>query len=472
MKIIHLPFCFDPDPMGGTEIYVEALARELAKQNITNIIAAPAANNQSYTYNQIQIRRFAISSQVKHLKEIYGEGDQLGAIEFGKILDEEKPDLIHLHAFTRGVSLRIVRLAKSRRIPVIFTYHTPTVSCQRGTLLQWGTQVCNGEIDLNKCTACTLQALGINQNIAQIMTHLPPIIGETLSKANLSGGIWTALQMRELVNCRSQAFQSLMGEVDHIIAVCNWVKDILIINQVPGEKITVIRQGLCQDISKDSDFVSDRNTPPALSRTLPSTAAELEPGTSYPLPLLRGGLGWGQPLRLVYFGRLDPTKGVKILIQALLSKPQLHATLDIYGISQSTSTNSYENQIQNLVQSDPRINFKPPVSAAQVVQTMKEYDLLAVPSQWLETGPMVVLEAFAASIPVMGSNLGGIAELVQDNVNGILVEASSINAWANELEQLCDHRDNLEQLKSGISPPQMMKVVAEKMNVLYRNILF
>jgi glycosyltransferase involved in cell wall biosynthesis len=103
---------------------------------------------------------------------------------------------------------------------------------------------------------------------------------------------------------------------------------------------------------------------------------------------------------------------------------------------------------------------------------MKEYDLLAVPSQWLETGPMVVLEAFAASIPVMGSNLGGIAELVQDNVNGILVEASSINAWANELEQLCDHRDNLEQLKSGISPPQMMKVVAEKMNVLYRNILF
>ncbi|MBD2139678.1 glycosyltransferase [Anabaena sp. FACHB-1237] len=440
MKIIHLPFCFYPDPMGGTEIYVEALARELTKQNITNIIAAPAAKNQSYTYNQIQIRRFAISSQVKHLKEIYGEGDQLGSIEFGKILDEEKPDLIHLHAFTRGVSLRIVRLAKSRGIPVIFTYHTPTVSCQRGTLLQWGNQVCNGQIELNKCTACTLQALAINQNIAQIVANLPPIIGQTLSKANLSGGIWTALQMRELVNCRSQAFQSLMGEVDHIIAVCNWVKDILIINQIPDEKITVIRQGLCQDISED--FVESSNH------------------TN------------NQPLRLVYFGRLDPTKGVEILIQSLLSKPQLHATLDIYGISQSSSTNSYEKQIQNLVQSDPRINFKPPVSAAQVVQTMKEYDLLAVPSQWLETGPMVVLEAFAAAIPVIGSNLGGIAELVQDHVNGILVEASSIKAWADELEQLCRHRDKLDQLKRGISPPQMMKLVAEKMNILYSNILF
>ncbi|MBS3029892.1 MAG: glycosyltransferase [Dolichospermum sp. DET50] len=439
MKIIHLPFCFDPDPMGGTEIYVEALARELAKQNITNIIAAPAAKNQSYIYNQIQIRRFAISSQVKHLKEIYGEGDQLGAIEFGKIIDEEKPDLIHLHAFTRGVSLRIVRLAKSRGIPVIFTYHTPTVSCQRGTLLQWGNQVCNGEIELNKCTACTLQGLRISQNIAQIITHLPPIIGETLSKFNLSGGIWTALQMRELVNCRSQAFQSLMGEVDHIIAVCNWVKDILIINQVPDEKITVIRQGLCQEISEN--FVQSSNN------------------TN------------NQPLRLVYFGRLDPNKGVEILIQALLSKPQIHATLDIYGISQSSSTNSYEKQIENLVQSDPRINFKPPVSAAQVVQTMKEYDLLAVPSQCLETGPMVILEAFAAGIPVIGSNLGGIAELVKHHVNGILVEASSINAWANELEQLCEHRDNLEQLKKGISPPQMMKVVAEKIRLIYQNFI-
>ena len=40
MKIIHLPFCFHPDPMGGTEIYVEALARELSNQDIINIIAS------------------------------------------------------------------------------------------------------------------------------------------------------------------------------------------------------------------------------------------------------------------------------------------------------------------------------------------------------------------------------------------------------------------------------------------------
>ena len=43
---------------------------------------------------------------------------------------------------------------------------------------------------------------------------------------------------------------------------------------------------------------------------------------------------------------------------------------------------------------------------------MANFDLLAVPSQWMETGPIVVLEAHAVGTPVLGANLGGIAELV------------------------------------------------------------
>lgn len=439
MKIIHLPFCFHPDPMGGTEIYVEALARELTKQGITNIIAAPAATNQSYTYNQISVRRFAISPQVKHLKEIYGQGDELGAIEFSKVIDAEQPDLIHLHAFTRGVSLRLVRLAKSRGIPVIFTYHTPTVSCQRGTLLRWGNQVCDGQIQLSQCTACTLQSLGISESTAQIISNLPPIVGTTLTRIGLSGGIWTALQMRELVNCRTQAFQSLMLEVDHIIAVCDWVKKVLILNQVPQQKIVVIRQGLCQELLPETEEFSPLSSP-----------------TSDP------------PLRLVFFGRLDPTKGIDILIQAFIAHPQLNATLDIYGICQSTSGDSYQAKIQHLSRNDHRINWKTPVLPAQVVKTMRNYNLLVVPSQWLETGPMVVLEAFAAGIPVIGSNLGGIGELVEHHVNGILVEASCIKAWGQQLQFLCDNREQLGRLQSGITPPPTMEMVAQKMKLIYR----
>ena len=52
---------------------------------------------------------------------------------------------------------------------------------------------------------------------------------------------------------------------------------------------------------------------------------------------------------------------------------------------------------------------------------LSRIDVLAVPSQWLETGPLVVLEAFAAGTPVIGSDLGGIRELVSDGRDGLLV---------------------------------------------------
>ena len=95
------------------------------------------------------------------MSELYGEGDELAAREFEKILDEEEPDLVHLHAFTRGVSLKIVRAAKARQIPVVFTYHTPTVTCTRGTMMRWGRIPCDGEMLGRRCTACTLHGLGI-----------------------------------------------------------------------------------------------------------------------------------------------------------------------------------------------------------------------------------------------------------------------------------------------------------------------
>jgi glycosyltransferase involved in cell wall biosynthesis len=366
MKIFQVPFCFLPDPIGGTEVYVQALAQHLQQQDVSVTIVAPGKENQTYVYNQLPVRRFGISSAGTNIRDLYGEGDKLGAIEFGKILDEEQPNLIHLHAFTAGASLALVRVAKQKRIPIIFTYHTPTVTCQRGTLMRWGRTVCDGKLDLNTCASCTLQGLGLNRNIANVIGRLPLAVGRSLGAINLSGGVWTALSMTELVALRHGAISALMCEVDRIVAVCDWARDALILNQVPPYKITVIRQGLCYqpiEASKVS-LRSDQTT-----------------------------------LRLAFLGRLDPTKGIHILIQALQTIPQLAIALDIYGISQGKNASSYQQKLQALAKNDLRINFKASISPEKVTATLADYDLLAVPSQWLETGPMVVMEAFAAGLP-------------------------------------------------------------------------
>ena len=66
---------------------------------------------------------------------------------------------------------------------------------------------------------------------------------------------------------------------------------------------------------------------------------------------------------------------------------------------------------------------------------MARHDALVVPSVWLETGPLVVLEAQAAGLYIMGSRLGGIAELISEDGSGELVDAGSVPAWTAAIER-------------------------------------
>jgi len=204
---------------------------------------------------------------------------------------------------------------------------------------------------------------------------------------------------RTLSSFVREAFRSLAAEVDHLVAVCQWARELLIENGVPARKITLSRHGLSTDaMGMESIGEPDRN--------------------------LEG------KLRIAYFGRLDPSKGPLVLIQAMRSIPEAQVQLDVYGVEQGGAGTGYTRVCKKLAASDSRISFLPPLPNAQVVSTLKKYAALAVPSQWLETGPLVVLEAFSAGVPVIGSNLGGIAELVEHGVDGLLVDAQAPGEWA------------------------------------------
>ncbi len=443
MKVIQVPFCFYPDPVGGTEVYVEALVRGLSRRGVQAVVAAPAKRGVSYRHAELEIRRFAISGGVEDVSDLYGEGDVEAARAFGRIVDQEHPDLVHLHAFTSGVSLRLVREVKRKGIAVLFTYHTPTVSCLRGTLMRWGKEACDGRLDLGLCTRCTLHGLGLPRGMADLVGQVPALAGKVLESMRLSGGVWTALRMRELVSMRHACTRALWAEADHVVAVCGWVQDLLVANGVPPAKITLCRQGLAHEVEGDASRVCPRD--PAESRSA--------------------------AIRAAFIGRLDPTKGLHILIQAMRKSPRLPFQLDVYGIVQDSAAGAYRERLGKLVAGDRRVAFRDPLPAKGIVGCLRGYDLLVVPSQWLESGPMVVLEAFAAGIPVLGSRLGGIAELVRHGVDGLLVEPMSIEAWRQKLEALCEDRGLLKKLREGIRPPRTMEGVAEEMVVLYEKLL-
>ena len=138
MKILHCSYSAYPAPPGGTEIYVAALCRALRLHGVESVVAAPAVRDESLFVEDVRIRKYAIS-QSPDLENLYGAPDPHASARFVKILDEEQPDVLHQHALTPACSSDLSRYAKARGIPVVFTFHTPTVTCQRGTLMEWGT---------------------------------------------------------------------------------------------------------------------------------------------------------------------------------------------------------------------------------------------------------------------------------------------------------------------------------------------
>jgi glycosyltransferase involved in cell wall biosynthesis len=308
-------------------------------------------------------------------------------------------------------------------------------------LMRWGTTFCDGKLHVSRCSSCAVHGLGLKRPLAAALGALPPRVGRFLGDAGLHGKAWTALRMSELTALRHNMFRSLMTEVDHVVAVCSWVRDVLLLNEVPPSKITLCRHGIRLPVN---DAAGPAVAPPADSK---------------------------DQLRIAFLGRYDQTKGIHVLIRALRMDQSLKACLDIYGVVQSAANERYRQEMFALTANDPRISFRDPVPSHEVLALLRGYDVLAVPSQWLETGPLVALEAFAAGIPVIGWDIGGIAEIVKHEIDGLLINPKVRHAWTDTLRRLIKDRAQLAKLKAGVRQPRTSVHVAREMSELYCSLL-
>jgi glycosyltransferase involved in cell wall biosynthesis len=80
---------------------------------------------------------------------------------------------------------------------------------------------------------------------------------------------------------------------------------------------------------------------------------------------------------------------------------------------------------------------------------------------------LVVLEAFAAGVPVIGSDLGGIAEWVTHEQDGLLVPEATGHAWRKALQRVASEPELLPRLRRAIQPPRSMREVAKEVHRIY-----
>ncbi len=159
-----------------------------------------------------------------------------------------------------------------------------------------------------------------------------------------------------------------------------------------------------------------------------------------------------------------------MLVDAIrLLDPGIACSVRIYG--DETFYPEYVAQIRAAAEGDARVRFAGTFTRNELPRVIDDVDVLIVPSTWSENTPLVIFAAQAAGRPVIGSNVSGIAALIEDGVNGRLFEAGSATALAAVLEDVLERPEALLAMsRKAIQAKDISHYVADLLGI-YEDVL-
>jgi glycosyltransferase involved in cell wall biosynthesis len=434
IRVLHLPESYLPWTTGGKEVYCHALARALAQAGVENHVAIhqhPAAPEPlGLSWHE------GIATHV--LPPLPGFGSRRSSYTsefdalpgFAELLDELRPDLVHFHDHGGSGSLSHMRVVRARGCRIVLTFHSPGQSCPQRELLRYGRIPCDGEVLLQRCTACRLTVSGV-----------PRPFSDAVSLVEWPGlDPWSASPVKRVLTARfttrlfRQSLREFIRLADAAVVLADWSHDVLRRNGCPEAKLHLVRTGV------------------------PAASAVIS----------RVRFPERKPLRIVCSGRCVRIKGFHVLVEAVKLLPA-DFPVQVHFLS-GPWDDAYGASLRRRIEGDAR--FQPPrfVPSAEIPSVLAEMDLAVVPSLWLETGPLTVLEAFAAGLPVIGSRLGGIAELVRDGVDGWLFPPDDAAELAACLRRLVEQPALLPSSAANIRPPRTFRDVGADHLRLYEDL--
>jgi glycosyltransferase involved in cell wall biosynthesis len=154
--------------------------------------------------------------------------------------------------------------------------------------------------------------------------------------------------------------------------------------------------------------------------------------------------------KIAVIADLLPQKGHETLIRAIYKiKDNLPVQLMIVG-SITDNNVSYEKELKRLVREfdlDNTIEFTG--HRTDIPEILQSLDLLVVPSSSFEACSMVVLEAYACGVPVIGSDLGGTPELIDEGKTGYIFKATDEDDLAKKILLIINHPGSYSKIQSN-----------------------
>lgn len=138
----------------------------------------------------------------------------------------------------------------------------------------------------------------------------------------------------------------------------------------------------------------------------------------------------------IFIGRLSKEKGIDILIEAF---KRLSISLKLIIVGSGLLKNKLEKTVK--LENLSNIQFVCSIKHEQCIELLKKSSFLIMPSVCYEGFPVVICESFACGKPVIASNLGAMAELVEDGKTGFLFEPGNPEDLALKIKWMMENED-------------------------------
>jgi glycosyltransferase involved in cell wall biosynthesis/MoaA/NifB/PqqE/SkfB family radical SAM enzyme len=398
MRIVHVIHGYPPRYNAGSEVYTQSLCRALARRHEVHVFTReedPFAPDFAVRA-EADPRDPRVALHVVNVARSRDRYRHAGVDQrFAELLDRVHPDVVHV-GHLNHLSTSLVREAAAREIPIVFTLHDFWLMCPRGQFMQMHVEeselwaACDGQDDEKCARRCYARYFsGAETELSEDVDHWKRWVARRMQHVR---------EMVELVDVFVAPSEYLLGRFRDEYGL-------------PATKLVHMDYGF------DRARLAGRRRPP------------------------------GEPFTFGYIGTHIPAKGVQLLLEAF-GRIHTDARLRIWGRPRGQETDALRALAGRLTHgAGVRVEWLPEYENEHIVRDVLErVDAIVVPSIWVENSPLVIHEALQARMPVITANVGGMAELVRHEVNGLLFEFRDAAALARQMGRMASEPGMAVQL--------------------------
>lgn len=290
--------------------------------------------------------------------------------KFNKLLDDFKPEIVHLNNIHTHLSPIIAELAHNRGIKVVWTLHDYKLLCPRYDCLRNGNDICELCFNEDKSSCKTYKCMK-GSTLASLIGYKE---ATTWNRRRLE-------KCTDIFICPSKFMAQKMAQggfnSKKLVSLCNFI-----------------------DIDKCKKDTYEKEN------------------------------------YYCYVGRLSHEKGVKTLIKAAQKLPY-----KLVIIGGGPLSDELKNETTNT-----NIEFVGYKQWDEIKEIVSKARFSVIPSEWYENNPLSVIEAQCLGTPVLGARIGGIPELIENNVTGMTFESRNVNDLTSKLEAMWQHTFDYKEI--------------------------